>query len=153
MSVQILRGVDSLGRCYTSRAKVRPCAQCGQQIRRRGTNVKFCSRDCYAVSIAGKPIAPDVLAARVSIAGDLNPNWLGDSVSARGGRTRALRFYRCIGPCIRCGADKAERHHKDGNTANNEPKNIEALCRRCHMKEDGRLDSVRARPGRGSKCR
>jgi len=34
---------------------------------------------------------------------------------------------------------KAERHHKDDNTHNNAPENIQALCRKCHMLLDGRL--------------
>lgn len=65
--------------------------------------------------------------------------WLGDSVSTKGGRTRALRAFKNIGPCIECGNPKAERHHKDDNTANNDPDNIAVLCRRCHMVADGRL--------------
>lgn len=32
------------------------------------------------------------------------------------------------------------RHHRDGNTANNKTENIIFLCRKCHMKEDGRLE-------------
>ena len=66
--------------------------------------------------------------------------WLGDSVSEKGGRTRALRAYPDIGCCVRCGSQRSERHHRDGNTANNSPENVVALCRKCHMSEDGRLD-------------
>ena len=65
--------------------------------------------------------------------------WQGDTVSEKVGRKRALRLYPQIGPCAGCGNERAERHHKDGNTANNAPSNIEALCRRCHMAQDGRL--------------
>ena len=46
---------------------------------------------------------------------------------------------------------RAERHHIDGNTANNKPGNIAFLCRRCHMREDGRLDAVLANPYMGSR--
>ena len=76
--------------------------------------------------------------------GSAHYNWLGDDVSERGGRTRALRAYPDIGPCSRCGAKRAERHHRDGNTANNAPDNIDALCRRCHMAADGRLEKMPA---------
>jgi hypothetical protein len=72
-----------------------------------------------------------------------HPNWKGDAVSVKGGRTRALRSYRDIGPCSTCGALRAERHHRDGNTANNDAENIAVLCRKCHMAEDGRLEAVR----------
>jgi hypothetical protein len=152
MTVRILQGVDSLGRRYTSRKKHRPCAHCGEQIERRGTSVQFCSRDCYAASIKGKPLAPDVVEARQYLTGESHPQWVGDAVSERGGRTRALRMYRCIGPC-KCGATKAERHHRDGDTSNNHPDNIEALCRRCHMEADGRLAALRSAPGKGMPCR
>lgn len=69
--------------------------------------------------------------------------WVGDQVSLRSGRSRAERLYPDIGPCQRCGAAKAERHHRDGNTGNNDPTNIDILCRRCHMSVDGRLDRLR----------
>ena len=85
-----------------------------------------------------------------SIRGEGHPRWQGDSISEKGGRARALRMYRDIGPCQSCGDPKAERHHIDANTANNAPSNIAFLCRRCHMKEDGRLYRVTAEtPYRG----
>jgi hypothetical protein len=79
--------------------------------------------------------------------GEKHQNWIGDSVSVRGGRTRALRIYPKIGPCEVCGKEKTERHHKDGNTANNSPDNISILCRKCHMVEDNRLDRLKDRSG------
>ena len=66
--------------------------------------------------------------------GENHHSWIGDSVSTKGGRTRAIRLYPEIGPCSECGTEPAERHHVDGNTANNDPSNIEILCRVCHMK-------------------
>lgn len=70
-------------------------------------------------------------------------NWKGDAVSVKGGRTRALRAFPIIPPCVWCGSKKSERHHRDGNTANNSPKNIVPMCRKCHMNADGRLKSFR----------
>ena len=32
-------------------------------------------------------------------------------------------------------------HHKDGNTLNNNGDNVTILCRRCHMRIDGRLNN------------
>ena len=66
----------------------------------------------------------------------------GEDIVIKSGRTRALRRYSRK-PCEICGSPKAERHHKDDNTANNTPGNIRFLCRRCHMLEDGRLDGLR----------
>ena len=65
--------------------------------------------------------------------------WKGNNVSEKGGRTRALRLYKEIGACSICGNKKAERHHIDDDTANNNPENIEITCRKCHMALDGRL--------------
>lgn len=82
---------------------------------------------------------PEHVAARMRY-GKNNHGWLGDEVSAKGGRTRAIRAFPEIGPCEMCGAARAERHHRDGNTANNAPSNIAPLCRKCHMAKDGRLE-------------
>ena len=84
-----------------------------------------------------------------AIKGENHPRWAGDAISEKGGRKRALRMYPDIGPCSKCGAENAERHHVDANTANNHPSNIEVLCRRHHMEADGRLDAVIARPYKG----
>src|SRR3990167_254255 len=65
--------------------------------------------------------------------------WKGEAVSEKGGRTRAQRLYPAIGSCQQCGNQRAERHHRDDNTANNRKSNIAILCRRCHMQSDGRL--------------
>jgi hypothetical protein len=75
--------------------------------------------------------------------GEAHHAWLGDGVSVKGGRTRALRAFPDVGPCHDCGDAPAERHHKDGNTANNTPSNIGVLCRRCHMLVDGRMAAFR----------
>lgn len=73
--------------------------------------------------------------------GKAHPLWKGDAISEKGGRKRALRMYPEIGPCVSCGSGKAERHHADGDTSNNEPGNIVALCRRCHTIEHGKAPS------------
>uniref|UniRef100_A0A6M3J879 Putative homing endonuclease n=1 Tax=viral metagenome TaxID=1070528 RepID=A0A6M3J879_9ZZZZ len=69
--------------------------------------------------------------------------WMGENVSEKGGRSRATRRYPDIGPCWLCGSEPAERHHIDGDTANNSPSNIAIVCRKCHMASDGRLDEFR----------
>jgi hypothetical protein len=66
-----------------------------------------------------------------------NSNWKADSVNVKTGRCRAERWY-LPKPCEVCGAE-SERHHKDGNTLNNETSNIAFLCRKHHMEADGRL--------------
>jgi hypothetical protein len=73
----------------------------------------------------------------------LNPNWKGQDAPPEAGRKRARREYLDIGPCRICGNPEVERHHKDANTLNNDPSNIDIVCRRCHMNEDGRLEEFR----------
>jgi len=74
--------------------------------------------------------------------GSEHHQWKGDQACQRAGRSRAERMYPVIGPCCQCGNPKAERHHWDGNTLNNDPENIVILCRRCHMQTDGRLVKI-----------
>ena len=84
--------------------------------------------------------SPEHVAKRVRSGPDHHA-WKGDEATQKAGRSRALRMYKEVGPCVLCGAEKTERHHMDGNTLNNEPGNILAVCRSCHMKEDGRLEN------------
>lgn len=105
------------------------------RLRKKGVEVPFAPRP------KGYKQSQDHIEKRKR-PGSLSHHWLGDAVSVKGGRTRALRAYKNIGPCVRCGSGKSERHHKDGNTANNASSNIEALCRRCHMEADGRMEKA-----------
>ena len=75
---------------------------------------------------------------RADVRGAKNPMWLGDKASVHAGRLRAQKLFPDIGPCVKCGKQRAERHHKDHDTHNNARSNIEALCRMCHMISDGR---------------
>ena len=67
--------------------------------------------------------------------------WIGGDIQVRSGRTRAGRAFKKE-PCEICGESKKviDRHHLDGATKNNERSNIQFLCRKCHMREDGRLE-------------
>jgi hypothetical protein len=76
--------------------------------------------------------------------GELNPMWKGDSITCKtSGRLRAQRIYISLGECQKYGERPAyDRHHKDGNTANNDQDNVLFLCRSCHMKVDGRINNL-----------
>jgi hypothetical protein len=108
------------------------------RARLRGEDVPYMPRGVAK----GYKQSPDHVAKR-SRSGDKHHRWLGDAVSEKAGRTRAHRLYKTIGPCWSCGSEKSERHHIDGNTANNRVDNIAVVCRRCHMAADGRLDEFR----------
>lgn len=116
------------------------CFHCGVQVTKRYRASrglpKFCERACYFKWKKGKE--PAGWLATPDRKREAHHAWKGDSISRVGGRKRALKWFPAR-PCERCGAEKAERHHKDDNTANNEPSNIRFLCRRCHMTEDGRI--------------
>lgn len=85
---------------------------------------------------------PEHIAAK-SRFGDAHHGWKGENITRRSGRSRALRLYPTIGPCVLCGDPKSERHHMDDDTTNNTPENILPLCRKCHMSSDGRLAKVK----------
>lgn len=61
-------------------------------------------------------------------------------MSVDGGRQRARRAYPGRHTCSREGCNAvAERHHRDGDTRNNAPENIELLCNKHHKEADGRM--------------
>lgn len=55
------------------------------------------------------------------------------------GRQQAQRLYPTLGVCAECEhAPARERHHWDGDTANNAPTNVVPLCSLCHHRIHGR---------------
>jgi hypothetical protein len=60
-----------------------------------------------------------------------HPMWKGDQASLSEGRDRARRWFS-LKPCEACGSERSERHHRDENPLNNDPSNIQFLCRRHH---------------------
>lgn len=76
---------------------------------------------------------------RIAKLGEKNPNWKGNNVTKEAGWQRARYWYNIPEPCKNCGSKSVEHHHKDGNSLNNKPENIEWSCRRCHMITDGRM--------------
>ena len=75
----------------------------------------------------------------IAMRGNSN-SWKGDKTTKpHTGRQRARKLFCLKQRCELCPARAVERHHKDGNPFNNKRRNIQSLCRRCHMKADGRL--------------
>ena len=107
----------------------RYCEFCGKKLERKHLpngdleylihfgRRKFCDQMCMAKSFTGRELTPTEEAA-----------W-----STAHARARKI----CPkGPCVKCGKQKArDVHHKDENWRNNDPSNLERICRSCHGKE------------------
>lgn len=108
-------------------------------------NVRFCGV-CGKQLTAKQKSACCVAHQRVLNSGERHYLWKRDGVTANRGRQRANRIFEQMPDlCEDCEAKPPmDRHHKDGNTANNDPANVAFLCRRCHMKRDGRLGGAPA---------
>lgn len=108
-----------------------PCVVCGATFRKKPHSLKkHCSEECCsetrrlnALSRVDNPIIQS---------GPKNPNWKGDE------GTRSAMHYRArkiLGdaPCAHCGGPGEVVHHRDENPWNNEPTNLQRLCRPCHI--------------------
>lgn len=87
------------------------CKTCGNSLSRL-LNVyrrKYCSMECMAKAFTKKPETKEA------------------------GRYQAQHFFKTK-QCERCGVERDElhRHHRDQDPTNNEPHNIQVLCRACH---------------------
>lgn len=79
---------------------------------------------------------------RVAKWGEKNPMWKGDDIVEESGRQRARLRYHLF-KCELCGEEATDRHHRDGDTTNNDPSNVQILCRHCHMTVDGRMSNLK----------
>jgi len=76
--------------------------------------------------------------------GSKSPSWKGNKATRGTGHSRAIKLFRILKACERCGGKKnLERHHKDGNPLNNHKSNIAILCHVCHMTIDGRMEKIK----------
>ena len=129
--------------CYhESRAQYQECPACGRWFRTGMQHLTpgriYCSHACRVSRVPRGYTWPGVLR------GSRHPAWKGDA--ARPETKRGRYENRSLPPgtiCQRCDKPAIDRHHKDGNTGNNDAGNIAFLCRRCHMSEDGRLERMR----------
>lgn len=111
------------------------CDECGQSFsrpRRRGYQIshadwiarRFCSSACHRDALARSN-------AERARAGE-HPAWKGDEAGRAAGNARARAIYIDLGGCNRCDEPAEVRHHRNEDTLNNAPENIEFLCRACH---------------------
>jgi hypothetical protein len=130
------------------------CPQCGVELDIRPSYVarmRYCSMRCRSLATQRgiRPKAHFTQEERAQRSldklGAKNPMWKGAEAKPASGRERARRRYN-LDVCEDCGGNAHDRHHVDGNPLNNEPSNIAILCRRCHMRRDGRLRSPSPTP-------
>lgn len=77
------------------------------------------------------------LTNRPELAGDrLMPQSTRSPKELKLGRAKCRWLYPDIGACESCGEPAVDRHHKDGDTWNNNRSNLMFLCRRCHLDID-----------------
>ncbi len=107
---------------------------CNRPFRCKG----FCGLHYSRVRDGSPDMDPNIILYKTRNQREKNGNWKGEFGSLHAGRVRAISWFS-IDKCQFCGNKAIDRHHKDGNTLNNSPNNIQPLCRRCHMKLDGRI--------------
>lgn len=101
------------------------CAHCGKRMeRKRMSNgeivsllhfnrQKYCDRRCMVQAWLKRELPP---------------------TNARNGRARA-QHRMSPGPCEVCGSQNAiDVHHRDKDTNNNRPENLQRICRSCHVR-------------------
>lgn len=112
------------------RGKFVYCDQCGKKIWRAPAQLKrpksgkfFCSKSCQT------------LWRNKFYSGSNHPFWKGGIRSYRDKYKKILLKAKVLPVCSRCSYNNEivlAVHHKDGNRKNNNPENLEWLCRNCH---------------------
>lgn len=99
-----------------------PCKQCGKvfpirpSLQRNGRG-KFCSISCGAkfnALLRGQNGNPESKSRLCAIAREAYESIFGHPI------------------CEMCGTSEADVHHRDRDRKNNDPPNLQALCRSCH---------------------
>lgn len=98
----------------------RVCPTCGKTFQAdlkyvKQGEAKFCSRSCVAIHFNGKRPPAKNKKHLNRIARDAYIAMFGQPV------------------CMMCGNRKADVHHRDGDRRNNDPANLQPLCRSCHI--------------------
>lgn len=136
--VRFTKGHAQEGRHHTEEAKQKLSIAGRRRLVSEETKEKI--RNSTLRKIRSEEARQNISKAKL---GELNPMWKGDFITCKSGRARAIRMYTFLGNCQECEKRPAfDRHHKDGNTANNDTANVLFLCRACHMKLDGRINNL-----------
>lgn len=143
------------------------CRFCSRSFQRRkgyGSNCHFCSRSCLAkATVAGKNKnrssivcqychkifdVPQHRLETVKACSRLCQNRLLANASKCRSRPLGIMTYRRVKKeqCERCASAKyLIVHHKDENRYNNDPSNLETLCKKCHQSHHTKRDVITGR--------
>lgn len=108
------------------------CGICGKPLEIRKPRFTRCKSKIFFCSKGCKDMA-----ARCSSGVPIQPAHYGTGIGSRAYRRIAFEHY--AQRCARCGyaahPEILQVHHKDRNRSNNDPNNLEVLCRNCHVVE------------------
>ena len=101
----------------------------------------FCSLDCYHNFLKGKRMSKKTEFKKGQFTLEKHPNWLGGKSFEPYGiefnnELKELIRKREKNKCFICGKKENRKlsvHHIDYNKKNNNPKNLIALCNKCHI--------------------
>ncbi len=104
-----------------------------------------CSIKCRNTLISRRSAKNPERIAKISAAkmGELNPNWAGDNVKYGQLHSWVKKRFKKPSKCVRCSEQPYDLANKGMYNRNLE--NWEWLCRKCHMKGDGRLNKLKKR--------
>lgn len=123
--------------------KSKPCAVCSKIYTPTGTCSKYCSKECRAKVWTRAVLSQRTYDWQVAKGIIKNPgvgtgHAQGTGVEHHSFKATAPHRYRDYvkTACEKCGSTKYLcGHHLDHNRSNNNPENIQTLCKRCHQVE------------------
>lgn len=128
---------------------IKQCVICGKKVARKAYKVRTyttCSKECLKKSISkwtlgvkrSKEVRKKISLTKM---GEKNPNWLGSNVGYSGIHLWVRRRLKNPGKCEACHLEKRLDLANISQEYKRELTDWEWLCRKCHMKKDGRLNS------------
>jgi hypothetical protein len=119
---------------------LRNCLTCKKEFKPKYNSQKYCSYNCSAKATNNAKGKKWTLESRYNRKKSGNPSWKGNKVGYSGVHTWIKRNWERKGICELCGSNRyVDWHNKDKKYTRNR-NDWEELCRKCHMKEDGRIN-------------
>ncbi len=130
---------------WRKKRKQRICLTCGKSYTSKPSeNKKYCSFQCYNKNRFGKKLSIETRKKHSeSKKGEKNPMWKGDKVGY-GSLHDWIRDHKPKPDlCENCKKDKPYDLANISGEYKRDVNDFEWLCRRCHMKKDGRFKNLK----------